>query len=132
VELCPRALDILKRQLALRDRYVREGKIQHDELFFKESRAPICNLNDPYGHWVWTLFKSVKVRYRESYATLLFLPELEFDDWQESAVVAKQHGHSVQTMLSTYAAWTEGAKDEDIEEIRRAMNARQVRRRSHR
>lgn len=37
--------------------------------------------------------------------------------------VAKQHGHSVQTMLSTYAAWTEGAKDEDIEVIRAAMGS---------
>src|SRR5262249_49456440 len=31
--------------------------------------------------------------------------------------VAKQHGHSVQTMLDTYAAWTEGAKESDIEAI---------------
>src|SRR5581483_48303 len=35
--------------------------------------------------------------------------------------VAKQHGHSVQTMLETYAAWTEGAQESDIEAIRRAM-----------
>lgn len=39
-------------------------------------------------------------------------------DWGEA-----QHGHSVQTMLSTYTAWTEGAKDEDIEVIRAAMGS---------
>ena len=35
--------------------------------------------------------------------------------------VAKQHGHSVQTMLEVYAAWTEGARGADIEAIRQAM-----------
>jgi hypothetical protein len=38
--------------------------------------------------------------------------------------VAKQHGHSVSTMLTTYAAWTEGATDSDIEAIKRAMESR--------
>ncbi len=38
--------------------------------------------------------------------------------------VAKQHGHSVQTMLEVYTAWTEGAKESDIEAIRRAMESR--------
>ena len=37
--------------------------------------------------------------------------------------VAKQHGHSVQTMLEVYAAWTEGAKEADIEAIRQAMQS---------
>ncbi len=35
--------------------------------------------------------------------------------------VAKMHGHSVQTMLDTYAAWTEGAQESDVEAIRVAM-----------
>lgn len=35
----------------------------------------------------------------------------------------RQHGHSVQVMLSNYAAWTEGASEADIEAIKGAMNA---------
>lgn len=35
--------------------------------------------------------------------------------------VAKNHGHSVQTMLEKYAAWTEGATDADVEAIKQAM-----------
>jgi hypothetical protein len=35
--------------------------------------------------------------------------------------VARQHGHSIATMLRAYAAWTEGAVEADIEAIRRAM-----------
>lgn len=37
--------------------------------------------------------------------------------------VAKQHGHSVQTMLDVYAAWIDGAKESDLEAIRRAMES---------
>lgn len=61
VDLCPRALEVLKRQLTLRERYVLEGRIDHDDMFFKENGASIRNLNDPYDHWVWTLMKSVCV-----------------------------------------------------------------------
>jgi hypothetical protein len=37
--------------------------------------------------------------------------------------VAKQHGHSVQTMLDVYAAWIEGSQEADLDAIRRAMEA---------
>ena len=47
VELCPRALEVLKRQLALRARKVIAGQITHDEVFFKENGAPIRNLSIP-------------------------------------------------------------------------------------
>jgi hypothetical protein len=35
--------------------------------------------------------------------------------------VAKQHGHSISTMLSVYAGWTEGSTEADIGAIKRAM-----------
>lgn len=35
--------------------------------------------------------------------------------------VARQHGHSITTMLRVYAAWTEGAIEADIKAIKRAM-----------
>jgi len=44
IRLCPRALRVLTRQLALRDAFVRTGKIAHDHLFFKETGEPIRNL----------------------------------------------------------------------------------------
>jgi hypothetical protein len=37
--------------------------------------------------------------------------------------VARQHGHSVQVMLSMYGAWIEGSTEEDIEAIKRSMQA---------
>jgi hypothetical protein len=36
--------------------------------------------------------------------------------------VAQQHGHRILTMLTTYAAWTEGSLEADTAAIRRAMN----------
>ena len=37
--------------------------------------------------------------------------------------VAKQHGHSIATMLRAYAAWVEGTAEVDVEAIKRSMNA---------
>lgn len=47
IQLCPRALHVLKRQLALRARLKLTGMIGHDDLFLRESGQPIRNLNDP-------------------------------------------------------------------------------------
>jgi hypothetical protein len=35
--------------------------------------------------------------------------------------VAKQHGHSVQTMLDAYAAWLEGTTESDLLAIKEAF-----------
>jgi hypothetical protein len=37
--------------------------------------------------------------------------------------VAKQQGHSLQTMLDVYAAWIDGSQEADLETIRRAMKS---------
>jgi len=36
---------------------------------------------------------------------------------------ARQHGHSVQVMLSMYGAWIEGSTEADIEAIKHSMQA---------
>ena len=41
IELCPRALEVLKRQLALRARFKLAGKLNHEQLFFKHNGEPI-------------------------------------------------------------------------------------------
>ena len=55
VELRPRALQILKRHLALRARLKLEGKINHEDLFFKDDGTPIRNLQYPWVRWRRTL-----------------------------------------------------------------------------
>jgi integrase len=45
VELCPRALEVLKRQLALRARLKLAGKVNHENVFFRDDGSQIRNLN---------------------------------------------------------------------------------------
>jgi len=120
IELCPRALQVLKRHLALRARLQLAGLIRHDDLFFKETGEPIRNLQYPWVRWRSTLRK-MKARYREAYNARHSSVSWNLMVGKNPLWVAKQHGHSVQTMLDTYAAWTEGARESDVEAIRQAM-----------
>lgn len=44
IETCPRAIEVLKRQLALRARLKLAGKLNREELFFKDNGDPIRRL----------------------------------------------------------------------------------------
>jgi len=52
-----------------------------------------------------------------------FFRELESMIGRSALRVAKQHGHSIATMLRVYAAWTEGAMEASLDAIERAMAA---------
>jgi hypothetical protein len=52
------------------------------------------------------------------------LGELELQEPALALWLAKRHGHSVFTMLNMYAAWTKGAKESDIEAIKRESSLR--------
>ena len=108
VELCPRALHVLKRQLALRARLKLAGEIDHEELFFKDDGSPIRNLQYPWVRWRRTLTGTLKGRYREPYNARHSSVTWNLMIGKNPLWVAKQHGHSVQTMLETYAAWIGG------------------------
>jgi integrase len=124
IELCPRALGVLKRHLSLRAQLQLAGKIGHEELFFKDNGAPIRNLQYPYVRWRRTLTITLKGSYREPYNARHSSVSWNLMIGKNPLWIAKQHGHSVQTMLDTYAAWTEGAGESDIAEIKRAMEGR--------
>jgi hypothetical protein len=87
-----------------------------------EDGEPIRNLQYPYVRWRRTLTLTLKGRYREPYNARHSSVSWNLMIGKDPLWVAKQHGHSVQTMLETYAAWTEGAKESDIEAIKQAMN----------
>jgi integrase len=127
VQLCPRALLVLKRQLRLRARLVAAGKIDHDHLFFLESGEPIRNLNYPQQRWRKTLL-SLKVRYRRPYTARHSSVSWNLMVGKNALWVAKQHGHSIATMLRAYAAWAEGAVETDSDAIKRSMNLTPTRR----
>jgi integrase len=52
VQLCPRALEVMKRQLALRERWQRLGvRIDREHLFFKHDGEPIRHLHYGWKRW---------------------------------------------------------------------------------
>ena len=66
MRLCPRAITVIERQLRLRERLAREGRIDHDRLFFTDSGRPLSDLKYPYTRWQRTL-RRLAIRYRKPY-----------------------------------------------------------------
>ena len=122
VELCPRALAVLKRQFQLRDAYQRSGRIRHDRVFFRDDGKPIRDLKYVYMRWRYVI-ESRQVRYREPYNARHTCVSWNLMLGKNLLWCARQHGHSVQVMLTMYGAWIEGSTPDDIEAIKRAMEA---------
>ena len=121
IALCPRALTILKRQLALRARLEAAAVIRHDHVFFQQTGEPFSNLQIPAKRWRATL-ASLKLRYRRPYSARHSSVSWSLMVGKNPLWVAKQHGHSICTMLRVYAAWAEAAVESDVEAIRRSMS----------
>jgi len=119
-ELCPRALAILARHFKLRERLVRDGRIHHDRLFFYEDGGPIENLGEVWRRWHQTLAHK-SIRYRRPYSARHSSVSWNLMLGKNPLWVARQHGHSVRTMLEVYAAWAEDAVESDVAAIERAM-----------
>jgi integrase len=123
ITLCPRALEVMTRQLELRQQLKRAGKVDHDRLFFKASGGAIRILQYPHRRWRRTLLGNSGIRYRRPYCARHTSVSWDLMVGQNPLWVAKQHGHSITTMLRAYAAWAEGAVDADIDAIKGAMAA---------
>ncbi len=121
VTLCPRAIAVLKRQLRLREWLRRERCIRHNHLFVTDSGEPIRDLREVYTRWQQTL-KRLAIRYRKPYAARHSSVSWALMRGSNPLWVAKQHGHSISTMLAAYAAWAEGAPESDVVAIRDALN----------
>jgi integrase len=122
VQLCPRALSVLRRQLRLRESLVSAGEIDHEHVFFVETGESFRSLHHPQRRWRKTL-QSLKVRYRRPYTARQTSVSWSLMAGKNPLWVAKQHGHSIATMLRAYAAWAEGTAEVDVEAIKRSMNA---------
>jgi integrase len=120
IRLCGRALEVLRRQLALREQLAHAGKLAHNYLFCTGDGAPVLNLSYPYDRWRYVLEKTC-IAYREPYNARHSFVSWRLMVGHNVLLVAKEDGHSPHTMLTTYAAWTEGATETDVEAIRRAM-----------
>jgi hypothetical protein len=122
VQLCPRALSVLRRHLRLRASLEAAGEIDHEHVFFVETGEPFRTLHHPQRRWRKTL-QSLKVRYRRPYTARQTSVSWSLMAGKNPLWVAKQHGHSIATMLRAYAAWAEGTAEVDVQAIKRSMNA---------
>ena len=99
IVLCPRAIGVLKSQLALRATLMREGRIDHDNLFFKANGKPLRNLLYPGHRWRRTLSKRRDIRYRRPYVARHTSVSWDLMIGRSALWVARQDGHSIATML---------------------------------
>ena len=119
-ELCPRAVKVLRRQLALRERLVREGSIRHQNIFFADDGAPLRSIKAPGQRWAKSLAR-LPIRTRRPYCARHSCVSWNLMLGKNPLWVARQHGHTVRTMLEVYAAWADGAVESDVQVIRRSM-----------
>jgi integrase len=121
VVLCPRALEVLKRQLALRERWPRFGtRIDHEHLFFKDDGEPIRHLHYGWKRWRHSL-ERLGLRPRAPYKARHSFITWSLMIGKNPLWVAKQHGHSAHLMLDVYANWIEGTGAFEIAAIEQAM-----------
>jgi integrase len=121
VQLCPRALEVLRRQLALRERWQRLGtRIDHEHLFFKDDGEPIRHLHYGWKRWRRSL-ERINLRSRPPYKARHSFITWNLMIGKNPLWVAKQHGHSAHLMLDVYANWIEGTSASEIAAIEQAM-----------
>ena len=123
ITLCPRALGVLRAQFALRERIVAAGLINHNFVFFSAVGEPLETTYLPYNRWTEVL-ETLPVRFRKPYNARHSYTSWRLMIGHNRLLVAYEDGHSVATMERTYAAWTKGAKPEDVELIKQAMAGR--------
>jgi integrase len=113
IELCPRALAILKKQWTLTG-------LQGKHVFGQDNGRPYHDLQMPWSRWQYT-HKRLKMRYREPYQMRHTSVTWNLMIGKNLLWVAEQHGHSPAVMLKTYAKWLKGATENDVDLIRRVM-----------
>jgi integrase len=120
IQLSPRALAVLKRQLALYRNLKARRLIEHNQLFFKDDGTSIRNLSYPAKRWRLSL-ERLGQRCRRPYCARHSSVSWNLMIGKNPLFVARQHGHSLVTMWRTYAAWMDGALESDIGLIRAAI-----------
>jgi len=123
ITLCPRALEVLRAQLALRARMVAAGLITHSFVFVSAVGEPLETTYLPYNRWT-EVMETLPVRFRKPYNARHSYTSWRLMIGHNRLLVAYEDGHSLETMERVYAAWTRGSKPEDVELIKKSMSAR--------
>jgi integrase len=113
VELCPRAIAVLKPRRALTG-------LKAEHVFDHDSGEPYHDLQIPWKRWVFA-HKTLGIRYREPYQMRHTSVTWNLVIGKNLLFVAHNHGHSAVVMLKVYAKWLAGSTDKDVAKISAAM-----------
>jgi len=113
VELCPRAVTVLKRQRALTG-------LKGEHVFGHDTGESYHDLQLPWKRWVF-VHKKLGIHYRELYQMRHTSVTWNLMIGKNLLWVAQNHRHSAAVMLKTYAKWLTGSTEKDVEKIRAAM-----------
>ena len=120
VALCPRAVAVLKRQLALCERWQRLGtRIDHEHVVFKDDGEPIRHLHYGWKRWRRSL-ERIHLRPRAPYKARHSFITWNLMIGKNPLWVAKQH-RPAHLMLDVYANWLDGADAREIARMEQAM-----------
>ena len=124
LELCPRAIEVVTRQLQLRQRLVTQGLVDHPYLFFLDDGKPIADPEVTRWRWNESLAKLPHIQHRGGYHARHSSVTWRLMINDNLLKTAQEHGHSVQVMLDMYAKWMIGATAADLDAIRQARQSR--------
>jgi hypothetical protein len=94
--------------MQVRARLMEQRGAPHAHLFVTDDGGPIPDVKYPYGRWERTL-KRLRIRYRRPYVARHTSVSWNLMMGRNPLLIAKEHSHRILTMLTVYAAWTEGA-----------------------
>lgn len=120
IELCPRALEILRRRRRRWSEMKLAGKIAHDHIFFHESGHAWHDLQVQWKRWRRTQ-ASLRARERDPYDARDSSVSWNLMMGKNVFWVAEQHGHSAEVMFRSYAKWIRGTTEEDVNKLRKAF-----------
>ena len=94
-----------------------------EHVFSDSNGQRLNNLQGPWKRWQF-VHKKLTIRYREPYQMRHTSVTWNLMIGKNVLWVAKNHGHSTEVMLKTYAKWLEGSTKDDIALIEAAMGTR--------
>lgn len=87
---------------------------------FADDGSPLHSIKEPGQRWAKSLSR-LPIRPRRPYCARHSCVSWNLMLGKNPLWVARQHGHTVRTILEVYAAWADGAVESDITGIRHSM-----------
>lgn len=116
IELKPRARQVIERQRA-------RSQLAGGAVFLNPITGKEWSSDKKLHAWWTASLKGLGVRYRKPYNTRSTSISWRLMAGENVMLVAEEHGHSVETMLKSYAKWARGANEKKNAQVVAAIKA---------